>query len=139
MIVVDTNVISAVMNDPADEKVVEWMKAQPVTSLWTTAISVFEIRLGLMALPEGRRRRALETAFNEALEIDLEGRVLPFDEGAALAAATVAAQRRKAGKPVDVRDIQIAGIASDRGATLATRNTKHFEGFGVRVVNPWTA
>lgn len=48
-----------------------------------------------------------------------------------------AADRQKAGRAVDLRDTLIAGIALARRATIATRNTKHFEGLDVPVVNPW--
>lgn len=138
MIVVDTNVVSAVMSDPPDETVVGWMNAQPPGSLWITTISVFEVRFGIFVLPEGRRKQLLEAAFERSLDEDFERRILPFDEQAAFAAAEIAAGRQRAGRPVETKDIQIAGIARDRRAVLATRNTRHFEGFGIKIVNPWT-
>lgn len=60
----------------------------------------------------------------------------PFDETAAQAAGVIAAERRRAGRSVEIRDVQIAGIAKARKATLATRNTRHFEGCGVVLVDP---
>ncbi|MEP7083118.1 MAG: PIN domain-containing protein [Betaproteobacteria bacterium] len=71
------------------------------------------------------------------LEDDLEGRVLDFDSAAALEAAALAAERQKAGRPVDIRDTQIAGIALARRATLATRNVRHFQDLKVPVIDPW--
>ena len=88
-------------------------------------------------LPDGRRRNTLEAAFADLLSQDLEDRVLPFDVDAAAQAASLAAARHRAGRPVDIRDTQIAGIAQARRATLATRNVRHFEGLSVPVVNPW--
>jgi hypothetical protein len=85
----------------------------------------------------GRRRRALEGAFERLLQEELEGRVLDFDSVAAAEAAALAAERQKAGRPVDVRDTLIAGIALARRATLATRNVRHFHGLKVRVVDPY--
>jgi predicted nucleic acid-binding protein len=73
----------------------------------------------------------------QTLEVDLENRILEFDSIAALEAATLAAERRKAGRPVDVRDTLVAGIAIARRATLATRNVRHFGDLGVPVVDPW--
>lgn len=139
MIVIDTNVVSAVMRDLAEARVIAWMNALPASSLWISAISIFEIRFGLARLPAGKRRQTLENAFERSVAEDFEGRVLNFDEGAANAAGAIAAAREAVGKPVEVRDIQIAGIAKHHGATVATRNTRHFEGLGITLIDPWTA
>jgi predicted nucleic acid-binding protein len=139
VIVLDTNVLSALMRRKPDPAVVAWLDGQPGESIWTTAITVFEVLFGLELLARGRRRRQLEVAFSVAMTEDFEGRILPFDHDAAREAATRAAARRAAGTPVDFRDIEIAGIVSARRATLATRNVRHFDGLGIAVVNPWTA
>jgi hypothetical protein len=137
VILLDTNVLSALMRRDADPAVVAWLDGQPPESIWTTAITLFEVRFGLDLLADGRRRRRLEAAFAKALQEDFEGRVLSFDPAAAVAATALAARRRRAGRPVEIRDVQIAGIAAARKATLATRNTRHFDGLGVALVNPW--
>jgi hypothetical protein len=137
VILLDTNVLSALMRHEADPLVVAWLDSQPPQSIWTTAINVFEIRFGLEILAHGRRRRQLEEAFAMALEEDFEGRVLPFDQPAALAAGVIAAEQRRQGRPVEIRDVQIAGIAAARKAALATRNIRHFEGIGITLVDPW--
>jgi len=137
MIVLDTNVLSALMQREADPGVVGWLDRQPSESVWTTAVTVFEIRFGLELLAPGRRRRRLEEAFARALDEDFQGRILPFDREAAREAASRAAERRGAGKPVDFRDIEIAGIVAARRATLATRNARHFEDLGIKMVDPW--
>ena len=137
MILLDTNVLSAVMRRAADPVAVAWLDGQPPESIWTTAITVFEIRFGLEILAKGRKRKALEEAFALALEEDFDGRVLAFDQAAADAAAAIAARQREAGRPVEIRDVQIAGIAAVRKAVLATRNTRHFEGTGIRLIDPW--
>jgi toxin FitB len=95
------------------------------------------VRMGLELLAKGRRRSQLEQELDRLLIEDLDGRVQLFDRAAADAAGTIAAARQRAGRTVEIRDVQIAGIASSRKATLATRNVRHFEGFGVRLVNPW--
>lgn len=138
MIVLDTNIVSALMRREPEPAVVSWLDSLPAESVWTTSVTVFEIRLGLEILMEGRRRRDLEEAFAKALEEDFENRVLPFDEAAAQAAGVIAAERRRAGRSVEIRDVQIAGIAKARKATLATHNTRHFEGCGLVLVDPWT-
>jgi predicted nucleic acid-binding protein len=139
VIILDTNVISALMRSEPDPAVVRWLDALPPESLWTTAITVFEVRLGLEVLAAGRRRRLLEAAFAAALEEDFAGRVLPFDQAAAQAAGRIAAERRRAGKTVEVRDVQIAGIATARKSAVATRNLRHLEGLGVDLLDPWSA
>ena len=137
MILLDTNVLSALMQTRPDPVVVAWLDGQAPESVWTTAVSVFEIRFGIELLPPSRRRRALEEAFDAMVRDDLDGRVAAFDSAAAHAAATLAARRQRRGRPVDLRDTQIAGIALARRAGLATRNARHFEGLDVNVVNPW--
>lgn len=139
MIVLDTNVVSSLMRAPSEMVVVRWLDLQPAESIWTSSITVFEVRLGLALLPKGRRRQLLEAAFDDLLAEDLEHRVLDFDSAAATEAATLAAAWQRAGRPVDMRDTQIAGIALARRATLATRNVRHFEDLKVAVVNPWDA
>ena len=114
-----------------------WLDLQAPQSVWITSITVFESRLGLAVLPDGRRRKALEAAFARLLDEDLENRVLPFDSEAAVQAAALAAERQRTGRPMDIRDTQIAGIAQARRATLATRNLRHFEGLTVPVFSPW--
>jgi predicted nucleic acid-binding protein len=138
VIVLDTNVVSALMRREPDPLVVSWLDGLPPESVWTTAITVFEVRLGLEILEAGRRRRHLEEAFAKALEEDFESRVLPFDQAAAQAAGRIAAERRRAGRTVEIRDVQIAGIVNLRKATLATRDTRHFEGCGLVLVDPWS-
>ena len=137
MIVLDTNVISALMRQEADPVVVGWLDRQPPEDVWTTAVSVFEVLFGLELLAAGRRRRRLEDAFTRALEADFEGRVLPFEQTAARQAALIAARQRRAGRPVEIRDVQIAGIVAARRAVLATRNTRHFAGLGITLIDPW--
>lgn len=139
MIILDTNVLSALMRTAPEALVVAWLDRQPAESVWITSITLFEARLGLALLPTGRRRQTLEAAFARLLKEDLENRVLDFDSAAATEAASLAAERQKAGRPVDMRDTQIAGIALARRATLATRNVRHFGDLKVPVVDPWAA
>ncbi len=137
MIILDTNVLSALMQATPDVRVVAWLDRQAPESIWTTSITLFESRLGLALLPEGRRRQALEASFEQLLNEDLQNRVFVFDTAAALEAAVLAATQRRAGRPVDLRDTQIAGIAVARRASIATRNLRHFQDLAVPVINPW--
>jgi len=137
VIILDTNVLSALMRDEPDPAVVTWLDAQPTESVWTTAITIFEVRTGLELLDASRRRQRLESAFEQLLARDLDARVLAFDTAAADASGTLVAKRQRAGRSIEIRDAQIAGISLARKATLATRNVRHFKDLGVRLVDPW--
>ena len=138
MILLDTNVISALMQREVEPRVVVWLDSQPPESIWTTSVTIFEVRFGLEILASGRRRRSLEDAFRKMLEEDFEGRIVPFDEAAAQAAGQIAAGQRRSGRPIEIRDVQIAGIAAARKAAIATRNVRHFEGLGLDLIDPWS-
>jgi len=137
MIVLDTNVLSALMQAQPDLSVVAWLDAQPVEAVWITSITLFEARYGLELLPAGKHKQLLMEQFAQLVETDLENRVLGMDALAAHEAATLAAVRKAQGKPVDMRDTFIAGIVQARSATLVTRNVRHFADLTTPVVNPW--
>jgi predicted nucleic acid-binding protein len=137
VIVLDTNVLSALMQREPVPEVVTWLDSVPAESVWITAITVLEIRFGLDLLADGRKRKRLEDAFASALSEDFEDRVLAFDRAAAETAGSVAAEQRRHGRPVEIRDLQIAGIVAARKATLATRNARHFDHLGIPLVDPW--
>jgi predicted nucleic acid-binding protein len=137
VIVLDTNVLSALMRRNPDPKVVAWLDGLPAESVWTTSITMFEVQFGLALLVPSRRRRQLEDAFARSLEEDLEHRILPFDQSAARAAGAVAAKRRRAGRSVEIRDALIAGIVTARKASLATGNSRHFDGLDLPLIDPW--
>jgi hypothetical protein len=139
MILLDTNVLSAMMRVAAEPAVERWLDSQPQESVWTTTITIFEIHFGLALLAPSRWRDRLYDAFNRAIDEVLGGRVLPFDRTAAANAAAIAASQRQIGRSVEIRDVQIAGIAAARKATLATRNTRHFTDLGIILVDPWHA
>jgi predicted nucleic acid-binding protein len=135
--ILDTNVLSALMQQSPDESVIAWLDRQPRTSIWTTSITVLEVRFGLQIMASGKRRSALIRAFDGLLD-KISRRVAPFDVAAAEKAADLMASRLQQGRPGDLRDTMIAGIALARHATLATRNTPHFADIVVPIVNPWT-
>ena len=137
MILLDTNILSELMRPAPDPAVERWLAAQPDASLFISAITEAELRYGAALLPAGQRRSALAAEIDGMLEEDFDGRVLPFDRLAAQAFAVIAADRRQAGRPISHADAQIAAIARSRGAALATRNVRDFDGCGVGVINPW--
>jgi toxin FitB len=137
MILLDTNVLSAMMQVEPDETVARWLDQQPRESIWITTITVMEIRAGLQAMPVSRKRTALANALAVLLGEKIQGRIAVFDMAAAEEAAELMARRKLKGRPVDSRDTMIAGIAQASRATLVTRNTSHFSDLSVPVVNPW--
>ena len=138
MIVLDTNVLSALMRQTPDESVIVWLDKQPRTSIWTTAVTILEVRFGLQVMPLGKRRSLLIREFETVLD-KIGYRVAPFDAAAAQQAGDLMASRQKKGQAGDLRDTMIAGIVLAHHATLATRNITHFEDLSVPVINPWLA
>ena len=138
MIILDTNVLSALMRETPDTKVITWLDTQSRTSVWTSSVTVLEIRFGLQIMATGKKRSLLSQAFERLLE-SIGHRIAAFDHGAAVQAANLMASRQSKGRPVELRDTMIAGIVLARHASLATRNVAHFEDLTVPVLNPWTA
>src|SRR5262245_42006863 len=139
MIILDTNVVSELMEVEPAAEVEAWLDRTDESALWLTTILVFEIKGGLDKMDNGRRKRRLLAAFDALLQIDFRERVLPFDLDAAMEAARLEAERERRGRPIDIRDTLIAGIAISRGAAIATRNVRHFADLPVDVINPWDA
>lgn len=137
MIVLDTNVLSALMLDRPPLTVVGWLDRQPHLSVWTTSITVFEIRFGLNSMPAGKRQAQRIVLFEQILADVIEQRIALFDSASAERAAELAADRRRKGRPGELRDTMIAGIVLASHAKLATHNIKHFEDIAKSVVNPW--
>ena len=137
MILLDTNVVSELMRSSPDHAVEAWVADHPAEELFFSAVGEAELRYGVAVMPAGRRYDRLVSEIEAMLHEDFEGRVLPFDSGAAQAFAEVASARRAIGRPVPVADCQIAAIALSRGMAVATRNVRDFEDMGIEVIDPW--
>lgn len=137
MILLDTNVLSALMRAEPDPAVIAWLDNQPQSSIWTTSITLMEIRYGLQTLPPGKRRDRIRQAFDAVLRDEIQDRFASFDAAAAEQAANLMALRKSKGRTVDLRDTMIAAIALSTRATIATRNIDHFTDLNVPIVNPW--
>ena len=137
MIVLDSNVVSELMCPRPNPGVIRWLDQQPSASIWTTSITIFEIRLGLLTMPFGKRQAVLAASFERWLSEVAQTRIAIYDDSAARVSADLAAERHKRGRPGELRDTMIAGIVLANHATLATRNVKHFEDIAKSVVNPW--
>jgi predicted nucleic acid-binding protein len=136
--ILDTNVVSEPMRPSPSATVLAWLSRKPDDGhFFLTTITVAEILFGIELLPKGRRHDRMHAQAKATFADDFAGRILPFDEAAARAFPEIAAARRAQGRPISEFDAPIAAIARSRGAVLATRNIAHFEGCGLRLVNPW--
>jgi toxin FitB len=139
VIILDTNVISELIQTAPDPAVRSWANGQKRDELVTTAVTVMELRAGIEKLLQSKRRQQLETDISWALDDLLGGRVLNFDRKAAYAAAAWHAHCRRMGRPVPTTDVQIAGIAISRRIPIATRDIRDFDDIGVKLIDPWAA
>jgi predicted nucleic acid-binding protein len=130
MIVLDTNVISEVMKPRPDPAVLAWFDSQSSEDLWTCMIVVAEILSGLELMPAGKRQIQLREKAEYMFSEFFRGRIFAFNLPAARAYGNVLKARKKAGKPIDEMDALIAATVLASGASLATRNTSHFESSG---------
>lgn len=139
MIVLDTNVISELSAPDCDPAVSAWVDRFPPESLWITSTSVSEVVNGVMAMPEGRSRNAVDDRTGHVIDA-FYSQTLPFDGNAAVEYGRFVPDRFAIGRPIDRADAQIAACCLSAGATLATRNTKDFDEIpGLEVINPWKA
>ena len=137
MILLDTNVVSEPLRPAPDARVIEWIDAQPLETLFLSAITVAELRAGLALLPAGKRRTGLQQNLEKRVLPLFAGRVLPFDLACTQAYAVLLARARTAGLAIATADGYIAAIAAANGFTVATRDTGPFEAAGVAVIDPW--
>lgn len=137
MFILDTNVVSELMRGVPQPEVLAWVDARARRDLFVTAITEAEVRTGIAILPAGKRQRDLAHAADRFFTDFFRGRVLSFDASAARAYATITAERRATGRPIGQLDCQIAAVTRCRGAALATRNVRDFEGTGIDVLDPW--
>jgi predicted nucleic acid-binding protein len=136
VILLDTNVVAALMQKRPDPAVVRWLDRQPSRTVWLPIVVVFELRYGVAIHPDATCRRRLECGLEALLEQLFQERIAPLDGVAVQQAARLAAQRQALGRPVDLRATLIAGIALARGALLATRHTHHFRGTAIGLIDP---
>lgn len=139
MILLDTNVISEPLRHRPDPAVLDWLDAQAIETLYLSTISLAELRVGIAALPDGKRKNSLRKNLDEQVLPLFDSRILTFDIPSADAYAVLRARARAAGKAVASADGYIAAIATAHLLTVATRDTSPFEAPGVNVLNPWEA
>lgn len=139
MIVLDTNVISELWKVEPDANVLAWIDAQAIETLCLSAITVAELRYGIAAMPEGRRRTVYQQRLENEVLPNFVGRVLAFDLDTSKTYAGLMARARTEGKAIAKADGYIAATAAAHRLMVATRDTSPFEAGGLEVINPWEA
>ena len=139
MILLDTNVITEPQRREPNARVLEWIDAQALETLYLSAITVAELRAGIALMPAGKRRDSLHGNLEKRLLPMFANRVLSFDMACTKAYAELLAKCRAAGLAVETADAFIAAVALANGFAVATRDTSPFEAAGVSVINPWQA
>ena len=139
MIILDTNVISELMNPRCDAALQKWIDSIDPSDIRSTAITSYEIAFGIMRLPDGKRKDALLRSWQIVADQYLRGRVLPLDQSAALTAGEARKMALSVGNNCDICDVLIAGIAAHHNARVATRNVRHFDGLPIDLIDPWSA
>jgi len=137
VILLDTNVVSEPIRRHPDSRVLDWLDAQVIESLYLSTVSLAELLLGVEGLPVGRRRTALAAALERQIADLFGDRVIAFDIAAAEAYAKVVDQARRQGQTISIADGQIAGIAAARDFRVASRDETPFRAAGLTVINPW--
>lgn len=137
MILLDTNVVSEPLRHAPAARVIEWIDAQSLETLYLSAMTVAELRAGVALLPAGKRRTALHESLERQVLPLFVGRVLPFDLACTHAYAELLAKVRKAGSGIETADACIAAVAIANGLTVATRDASPFQAAGLTVINPW--
>jgi len=137
MILLDTNVVSEPLRHSPEPRVIEWIDAQPLETLYLSAVTVAELRAGVALLPAGKRRTALHENLERQVLPLFTGRVLAFDLSCTMAYAELTAKARAIGMAIATADGYIAAIAATHGFSVATRDASPFDAAGVAVINPW--
>ena len=137
MILLDTNVISETQRQEPNARVLDWIDAQALETLYLSAITVAELRAGIALMPAGKRRASMHEVLEKRLLPMFANRVLSFDMACTKAYAELLAKSRAAGLAVETADAFIAAVALANGFIVATRDTRPFEAAGLDVINPW--
>ena len=132
----DTNIIGSVVKPQPSESLLAWMAAQRDEDLFITSLTLAEIRRGILEKPHGRKRAALDAWFSgpEGPQALFSGRILPFDDRAALVWARLMAEAKTAGRPRSALDMIIAAVAVAHECMIVTDNEADFA--GIQIMNP---
>ena len=134
---VDTNCISEVVRVKPEPCVLAWIEGADESLLYLSVLTLGEIRKGLAALPQSRRRSRLETWLEVELQARFSGRILPVDLAVADRWGLLAANAKASGKPLSTIDGLLAATAIHHNLTVVSRHVSDFTRVPVEVLNPW--
>jgi predicted nucleic acid-binding protein len=133
----DTNVISELVKPRPEANVTDWIESTDESLIYLSVLTLGEIRRGIAALPQSRRRASLEAWLDKDLRTRFEGRILDIDQGVADRWGLLTAAARNIGIVLPVIDGLLAATALEHNMTLVTRDTGQIPSIGVQVFNPW--
>jgi predicted nucleic acid-binding protein len=136
-LLLDTNVLSEVTKPRPAEGVLNWLHGLDEDRTFISIISIAEIRRGVALMDSGRKRDALDEWLTHDLPQRFENRIVPVETPVALAWGDLMALAKRSGRGLASMDGLIAATAVAHQLTLATRNTRDFEGFGIDIIDPW--
>ncbi|TXI89745.1 MAG: type II toxin-antitoxin system VapC family toxin [Cupriavidus sp.] len=137
MIILDTNVVSEITKTNLSPNVGEWVERQEIENLYLCSPVLMELSYGAeKVLLRDRSERFFE-GLRSLMEHQFVGRILQLNQDSALLTGRIRARRERLGHQISVQDAMIAAICLANGATLATRNTKDFEGLDLKLINPF--
>ena len=133
----DTNFIAELVRPKPEPRVIRWMEAADEAMLHLSVLTLGEVRKGVAALPQGKRRTGLEAWLEVDLRVRFQGRILPIDAATADRWGFIAIQAKRHGKALAVIDGLLAATALYHDLTIVSRNSSDFQFTQVRIVNPW--
>ena len=133
----DTNTVSELVSVKPNQRVVDWIDAADENLLYLSVMTLGEIRQGVAALPQSKKRTMLETWLEIGLQSRFGSRVLPIDQAVADRWGWIMAQSQAKGLTMPVVDCLLAATALQHNLSVVTRNVSDFAASGVSVVNPW--
>ncbi len=133
-VLLDTNVVSETVRPEPDSRVLAFLSADH--QLWLSTIVIHELDFGVKMLPVGRRRDLIAVAMRSLVARHAD-RVLPVGVDEAERSASLRVRARQSGRTLDLGDALIAATAAVNDLAIATRDTKHFEGLDIEVIDPW--
>lgn len=137
MVLIDTNVISELWRASPEPSVLAWVDEQAIETLYLSTVTVAELRFGLAAMPEGRRRQIYQQRLEAEVLPAFGERVLAFDLAASARYAELMSRAKSRGQAISLADGMIAATAAAHGLMVATRDTAPFLAAEVMTVNPW--
>jgi toxin FitB len=136
VILLDTNVISETAKPVPEPRVIAFLTRHE-DELFISVVTLAQLYRGIELMPAGRRRQVLTDWVSQDLPMRFSGRVLSFDEQDAPVWGELMARSRREGLNLQIMDSLLAASALARQFVVATRNRRHFDGLGLRLIDPW--